>query len=127
MSCLFSLLSCCGIKREKFQTYWYGVLFTISLTIRRPERKSPTPNRHVSILILQSFSFSDASAISKILRLNETRRLMLTDNLDVTTTFKVGYENPSQFSWEYRSFFGAYPLKDTKALRETGLPQEAKA
>jgi len=64
----------------------------------------------------------------KSLRLNEARRLMLTENLDATTTtYKVGYESPSQFSREYRRFFGESPLKDTKALRETGLPQEAKA
>ncbi|SIR40992.1 AraC-type DNA-binding protein [Shewanella morhuae] len=56
----------------------------------------------------------------KSLRLNEARRLMLTENLDaMTTTFKVGYESPSQFSREYRRFFGQSPLKDTKALRET--------
>jgi AraC-like DNA-binding protein len=64
----------------------------------------------------------------KNLRLNEARRLMLTENLDaMTTTFKVGYESPSQFSREYRRFFGESPLKDIKALRETGQPQEAKA
>ena len=56
----------------------------------------------------------------KSLRLNEARRLMLTENLDATTTtFKVGYESPSQFSREYRRFFGDSPSKDIKALRET--------
>ncbi|MFK3865663.1 AraC family transcriptional regulator [Pseudoalteromonas rhizosphaerae] len=56
----------------------------------------------------------------KSLRLNEARRLMLTENLDATsTTFKVGYESPSQFSREYRRFFGESPSKDIKALRQT--------
>lgn len=56
----------------------------------------------------------------KKLRLNEARRLMLTENLDATATaFKVGYESPSQFSREYRRFFGESPLKDIKVLRET--------
>lgn len=56
----------------------------------------------------------------KKLRLNEARRLMLNENLDATATaFKVGYESPSQFSREYRRFFGESPLKDIKVLRET--------
>lgn len=55
----------------------------------------------------------------KKLRLNEARRLMLTENLDaMATTFKVGYESPSQFSREYSRMFGAPPSKDIKALRE---------
>lgn len=63
----------------------------------------------------------------KKLRLNEARRLMLTENLDATeTTFKVGYESPSQFSREYRRFFGESPLRDIKALRETDQTLKAK-
>lgn len=58
----------------------------------------------------------------KKLRLNEARRLMLTENLDaLATTFKVGYESPSQFSREYSRLFGAPPSKDIKNLRETIL------
>ena len=57
----------------------------------------------------------------KKLRLNEARRLMLTENLDaLATTFKVGYESPSQFSREYSRLFGAPPVKDIKQLRESG-------
>ncbi|MDC0611671.1 AraC family transcriptional regulator [Vibrio sp.] len=56
----------------------------------------------------------------KKLRLNEARRLMLTENLDaMATTFKVGYESPSQFSREYSRLFGAPPSKDIKALKES--------
>ncbi|ELA7272631.1 AraC family transcriptional regulator [Vibrio parahaemolyticus] len=55
----------------------------------------------------------------KKLRLSEARRLMLTENLDaMATTFKVGYESPSQFSREYSRLFGAPPSKDIKLLRE---------
>ena len=55
----------------------------------------------------------------KKLRLNEARRLMLTENLDaMVTTFKVGYESPSQFSREYSRLFGAPPAKDIKNLRQ---------
>ncbi|WP_440872157.1 AraC family transcriptional regulator N-terminal domain-containing protein [Vibrio diabolicus] len=56
----------------------------------------------------------------KKLRLSEARRLMLIENLDaMATTFKVGYESPSQFSREYSRLFGAPPSKDIKSLRES--------
>jgi AraC-like DNA-binding protein len=55
----------------------------------------------------------------KWLRLNEARRLMLTENHDATTAaFQVGYESPSQFSREYSRFFGAPPLRDITSLRQ---------
>lgn len=61
----------------------------------------------------------------KKLRLNEARRLMLTENMDaMATTFKVGYESPSQFSREYSRMFGAPPATDIKALR-AGLGSSA--
>ena len=54
----------------------------------------------------------------KWLRLNEARRLMLTERLDATTAaFQVGYESPSQFSREYSRSFGAPPLRDITNLR----------
>ena len=54
----------------------------------------------------------------KWLRLNEARRLMLTERLDAATAaFEVGYESPSQFSREYRRVFGAPPLRDIASLR----------
>lgn len=56
----------------------------------------------------------------KRLRLNEARRLMLTENFDaLTATFEVGYESPSQFSREYSRLFGAPPLRDITRLRQT--------
>jgi AraC-like DNA-binding protein len=55
----------------------------------------------------------------KWLRLNEARRLMLTERLDATTAaFQVGYESPSQFSREYNRLFGAPPLRDITSLRQ---------
>jgi AraC-like DNA-binding protein len=54
----------------------------------------------------------------KWLRLNEARRLMLTERLDATTAaFEVGYASPSQFSREYRRVFGAPPFRDIMSLR----------
>lgn len=55
----------------------------------------------------------------KWLRLNEARRLMLTERLDATNAaFQVGYESASQFSREYSRLFGAPPLRDINSLRQ---------
>ena len=55
----------------------------------------------------------------KTLRLNEARRLMLTERLDAATAaFQVGYESPSQFSREYSRLFGKPPLRDITSLRQ---------
>ncbi len=54
----------------------------------------------------------------KQLRLQEARRLMLTESLDAGTVgFRVGYRSCSQFSREYRRLFGAPPIKDIERLR----------
>ena len=54
----------------------------------------------------------------KWLRLNEAKRLMLNEHLDVSSAaFKVGYESPSQFSREYSRLFGAPPKRDMTTLR----------
>lgn len=54
----------------------------------------------------------------KCLRLNEARRLMLSERLDATSAaFEVGYQSPSQFSREYSRSFGAPPLRDITNLR----------
>lgn len=54
----------------------------------------------------------------KQLRLQEARRLMLTEVLDAATAgHRVGYESPSQFSREYSRMFGAPPLRDVERLR----------
>jgi AraC-like DNA-binding protein len=55
----------------------------------------------------------------KWLRLNEARRLMLMERLDAAAAaFQVGYESPSQFSREYRRYFGEPPLRDITYLRQ---------
>jgi len=58
----------------------------------------------------------------KTLRLNEARRLMLSEPLDATTAaFQVGYESTSQFSREYGRLFGAPPLRDITNLRQMAV------
>ena len=53
------------------------------------------------------------------LRLQEERRLMLTESLDAGEAgFQVGYDDQSQFSREYKRHFGHPPIRDIRALRE---------
>lgn len=54
----------------------------------------------------------------KHLRLQEARRLMLSENMDAAEAgFQVGYSLPSHFSREYKNFFGAPPQRDIARLR----------
>ena len=53
----------------------------------------------------------------KHLRLNEARRLMLTEHSDAAAAaYQVGYESASQFSREYSRQFGAPPRQDVSRL-----------
>ena len=55
----------------------------------------------------------------KLIRLQEARRLMLSEQLDAATAgHRVGYGSPSQFSREYSREFGASPSRDVAGLRE---------
>lgn len=59
----------------------------------------------------------------KRLRLQEARRLLLSEDVDVATAgFRVGYESPSQFGREYSRLFGAPPGRDLRRLRQLGEP-----
>lgn len=54
----------------------------------------------------------------KLLRLQEARRLLMTDAVDAATAgHRVGYQSPSQFSREYRRAFGAPPAADSRQSR----------
>jgi AraC-like DNA-binding protein len=56
----------------------------------------------------------------KQLRLQEARRLILTQAADAATAgHRVGYDSPSQFSREYARLFGAPPLRDAARMRQT--------
>lgn len=57
----------------------------------------------------------------KQLRLQEARRLILSNAADAATAgHRVGYDSPSQFSREYARLFGAPPLRDAARLRLSG-------
>jgi AraC-like DNA-binding protein len=54
----------------------------------------------------------------KQLRLVAARERMLIEGIDAASAaFEVGYESPSQFSREYKRFFGQPPMTDVKANR----------
>ncbi len=68
--------------------------------------------------------FKEVTAMSPIqfqkqLRLQEARRLLLTEATDAAeVSFRVGYESPSQFSREYSRMFGLPPIEDIRRLKE---------
>ncbi len=67
--------------------------------------------------------FKEITALSplqfqKQLRLQEARRLMLSEDLDAASAgYRVGYHDPSHFSREYKRLFGVPPLRDVERLR----------
>lgn len=73
----------------------------------------PTFHRHFKAVTSVS-----PHQFQKRLRLQEARRILLADETDAANAgFRVGYESPSQFSRDYRRFFGAPPAKDSKRVR----------
>jgi AraC-like DNA-binding protein len=67
--------------------------------------------------------FKNVTAMSPVqfqkqIRLQEARRLMIGEDLDVASAgFRVGYEDPSYFSREYKKLFGIPPQRDIANLR----------
>ncbi|MEJ8305157.1 AraC family transcriptional regulator [Saccharibacillus sacchari] len=68
--------------------------------------------------------FKEVTAMSPIqfqkqLRLQEARRLLLTESTDIAgIAFRVGYESQSQFSREYSRLFGSSPRADIRRIKE---------
>jgi len=65
----------------------------------------------------------------KRLRLQEARRLMLSESLDAASAgYRVGYDDAAHFNREYKSLFGLPPMRDVERLRQaasTSTLQEA--
>jgi AraC-like DNA-binding protein len=96
---------------------WLKLNYAASLRVddlaARVQMSAPTFHQHFRHLTGMS-----PLQYQKWLRLNEARRLMLNEQLDVSSAaFKVGYESPSQFSREYSRLFGAPPKRDIAVLR----------
>jgi AraC-like DNA-binding protein len=59
----------------------------------------------------------------KLLRLQEARRLLLTENMDASSAaVRVGYDDASQFTREYKRLFGDPPMRDVARFKR---PDEA--
>lgn len=57
----------------------------------------------------------------KHLRLREARRLLLSEDIDVANAgFRVGYNDASHFSRDYKKMFGTSPLRDLESLLAAG-------
>ncbi|CAM3461716.1 MULTISPECIES: AraC family transcriptional regulator [Saccharibacillus] len=78
---------------------------------------------HMSVSSLHR-QFKEVTAMSPIqfqkqLRLQEARRLLLSESADVAEiALRVGYESQSQFSREYSRLFGLSPRADIRRMRE---------
>ncbi len=67
------------------------------------------------------------SQFQKQLRLQEARRLMLSEDLDAASAaYRVGYQDASHFNREYKSLFGVPPMRDVQRLREEAQPQASR-
>ena len=63
----------------------------------------------------------------KRLRLQEARRLMLSENLDAASAaYRVGYHDASHFNREYKSLFGVPPMHDVHRLRQEAQDQASR-
>ncbi len=63
----------------------------------------------------------------KRLRLQEARRLMLSEDLDAASAaYRVGYQDASHFNREYKSLFGVPPMRDVQRLREEAQDQASR-
>ncbi|WP_230976843.1 AraC family transcriptional regulator [Pseudothauera rhizosphaerae] len=92
----------------------YALPLRVDELAARVQMSTPTFHHHFRQLTAMS-----PLQYQKWLRLNEAKRLMLNEHLDVSSAaFKVGYESPSQFSREYSRLFGVPPKRDVAALRE---------
>lgn len=54
----------------------------------------------------------------KLLRLQEARRLLLTEDMDASSAaVRVGYDDASQFTREYKRLFGDPPMRDVQRFK----------
>lgn len=91
----------------------YASALRVEELASRVQMSAPTFHHHFRQLTAMS-----PLQYQKWLRLNEAKRLMLNEHMDVSSAaFKVGYESPSQFSREYSRLFGVPPKRNIETLR----------
>ncbi len=67
------------------------------------------------------------SQFQKRLRLQEARRLMLSEELDAASAaYRVGYQDASHFNREYKSLFGVPPMRDVQRMRQAAQDQASR-
>lgn len=106
----------------------------IGQIIRRMKAQLAQPIRVEELASLANMSpssfhahFKAVTAMSPVqyqkrLRLTEARHLLLADRTDAqTAAYRVGYQSVSQFSREYTRMFGAPPIRDVAALRQSSV------
>ena len=86
--------------------------------LRSVSMSAPTFHRHFkAVTNLSPLQFQ------KRIQLQESRRLLLTQNLDpASAAFAVGYKSVTQFSREYHRLFGAPPAHDAMQAHQTINP-----
>lgn len=100
-----------------------------AIDLLRRDFKEPLRMEHIAQTLGMSVSglhhqFKAVTAMSplqfqKRLRLQEARRLMLSESLDAASAgYRVGYDDAAHFSREYKSLFGLPPLRDVERLRQ---------
>ena len=110
-----------GVQRIAKAVSWIREHFAHPLTV---EDMAGSVNMSASSFHQRFKSITTMSPLQyqKVLRLHETRRLMLFQGMDASDACRrVGYVSPSQFSREYSRFFGNAPVKDIARLREEGF------
>jgi AraC-like DNA-binding protein len=128
---IYRLLAGEQCDRLRYTVVQNGHAHHIARAIEQFHREFAQPLRieHVAQQVGMSVSsfhhhFRAVTAMSplqfqKRLRLQEARRLMVGEALDATSAaFRVGYSDASHFNREYKSLFGAPPMRDTQRLRE---------
>jgi len=93
------------------------------------ERLASMVNMSISSFHMHFKSVTSMSPLhyQKVLRLQEARRLILLKFMDAgTASRQVGYASPSQFSREYRKFFGHAPAQDLSMVKR-GIPPQGVA
>ena len=97
---------------------WLRDNFTESLSIEKLARQSgmSVSALHHHFKIVTSMS---PLQFQKQMRLQEARRLMVSQDLDAASAgYKVGYDDPSYFSRDYRRFFGYPPRQHVARVRD---------
>lgn len=106
----------------------YNIAQAIQFIIRQYDRPLAVSQLAQSVnMSISAFHkhFKRVTAMSplqyqKTVRLQEARRLMLTESLPASdAAFRVGYESPSQFSREYARMYGQAPVRDVHKFRSS--------